>query len=79
MHSLHFSATGKDFSSLFSSFSFLSIASLSVPIRGRAPIGRHKTELSSYWFPLNWDSQRGAEFGGFGGLGEEKSFAAAEK
>ena len=29
--------------------------------------------------PLNWDSQRGAEFGGFGGLGEEKSFPAAEK
>ena len=78
MHSLHFSAAGKDFSSLFSSFSFLSIASLSVPIRGRAPIGRHKTELSSYWSPPNWDSQRDAQFGGFAKWYQQMALTAAE-
>ena len=77
MHSLHFSVAGKDFSSLFSSFSFLSIASLSVPIRGRAPIGRHKTELSSYWSPPNWDSQRDAQFGGFAKWYQQMALTAA--
>ena len=77
MYPLHFSAAETHFSSLFSSFSFLSIASLSVPILGRAPIGWHKTELSSYWSSLNWDSQRGAQFLGFAKWYQQMALTAA--